>query len=63
MGSREELIRRFRTILQGLADDPSPIETKSAAALTRVRTQFTWEVKAKQTVEVYRQVLERTKKQ
>jgi len=58
MGTRAQIIERFRTILQQLAGDPSPIEIKSAAALERAHTQFTWEAKARQTLEVYRSVLQ-----
>ena len=53
-----QIIASFRAILADLALHPERIEEKSAAALRRAREQFTWDVKARQTMEVYRWVLD-----
>jgi glycosyltransferase involved in cell wall biosynthesis len=57
MGSREQIIERFREVLSRLAEHPEEIERRSEAAYRRAREQFTWDSKAKQTVDVYRWVL------
>ena len=59
LGSRAEIVARFRTLLADLATDRSPLAAKSTAAARRAREQFTWDAKAGQTVEVYRWVLGR----
>lgn len=58
MGDRRQIIERFREVLERLVRHPEEIERRSEAAYRRAREQFTWEVKARQTVEVYRWVLE-----
>lgn len=57
MGSREQIVHRFRTLLAELSDNAERIEAKSAAALHRAHGQFTWDAKAQQVMEVYRWVL------
>ena len=61
IGSRAEIVARLRALLIDLTNDPSPIDIKSPAALARARTQFTWEAKARQVLEVYRWVLDPTR--
>jgi glycosyltransferase involved in cell wall biosynthesis len=56
IGRRESIVAQLRELLNRLADDPSPIDAKSPAAFRRAREQFTWAVKATQTLEVYRWV-------
>ena len=58
MGDRAQIVASFRAILAELARHPERIEEKSRAALRRAREQFTWEGKARQTMEVYRWVLD-----
>ena len=57
MGNRQQIIQSFRAILADLAINPHKIEAKSQAALRRAREQFTWESKARQTMEIYQWVL------
>ncbi len=60
MGNRQQIIQSFRTILADLATNPAKIEEKSHAAFRRAREQFTWAAKAKQTLEIYRWVLDQS---
>ena len=57
MGSREEIVSGLRQILSRLADDPSRLREMGRAARQRVLDLYTWQAKARQTVEVYRWVL------
>ena len=57
LGTREQIISRFRQVLTRIANDPTPLFNKRRAALRRVETSFTWKVKARQSHEVYRWVL------
>jgi alpha-maltose-1-phosphate synthase len=57
MGSRAEIVTSLRDVLQRLADDPAPIRATGARARARVMTNFTWDAKAAQVLEVYRWVL------
>jgi len=57
MGNRQQIIHSFREILADLALNPHKIEEKSQAALRRATEQFTWDSKARQTMEVYQWVL------
>jgi glycosyltransferase involved in cell wall biosynthesis len=58
MGDREHIVRSFRAILAELAAHPEQIEDKGEAAFRRARQQFTWDTKARQTLEVYRWVMD-----
>ena len=53
IGSREQIIDRFRDVLTCLCDDPRVIDEKSSAAYARAHQQFTWSAKAQQTLAVY----------
>lgn len=57
IGSRQQIVSRFRSILTSLADDPRQIELRAEPAIRRARSLFTWEAKARQVLEVYRWVL------
>jgi len=57
IGSRAEIIARFSTVLGDLCRDPTPLVARSAAARARVIERFTWDVKAAQLLEVYRETL------
>lgn len=61
MGDRSSIVRRFREVLGMLARHPEMIEQRSAAAMERARTQFTWQEKARRTHEVYEWVLDPTR--
>ncbi|MDP9174836.1 MAG: glycosyltransferase family 4 protein [Planctomycetota bacterium] len=56
MGSREQIISMFRTLLSDLAAKPAQIDEKSQAAIHRARTFFTWDAKAARVLEIYRWV-------
>ena len=57
LGSRAELVTHFRELLNRLVVDPSEITKTGQLARKRALSQFTWDAKARQTVEVYRWVL------
>jgi glycosyltransferase involved in cell wall biosynthesis len=57
IGSRDEIVSRFRAALEGVLADPGGIDRRSGAALARAHTLFTWDAKAAQVREVYRWVL------
>lgn len=59
MGPREQIIADVRRVLEDLASRPEQIDRLSRQARQRVLDKFTWEVKAEQTVDVYRWVLEK----
>jgi glycosyltransferase involved in cell wall biosynthesis len=57
LGTRAQIIERFRAALADLAADPRQIDARSAAAFRRAHEQFTWSAKARQVVDVYDWVL------
>ncbi|MEL6795951.1 MAG: glycosyltransferase family 4 protein [Planctomycetota bacterium] len=57
IGSRGDVIVRFRAALQRAVGDPNGIDTRSGVAFERAHRLFTWDAKAAQTREVYRWVL------
>jgi glycosyltransferase involved in cell wall biosynthesis len=57
LGSRREIVERFRSLLVRLAADPSLIDAKGHAAIQRARTHFTWRSKAERMLEVYNWLL------
>ena len=57
MGDRAQIIRQFREILADLAANPDKIDSKSDAAANRARSLFTWEAKARRTLEIYQWVM------
>jgi glycosyltransferase involved in cell wall biosynthesis len=57
LGDREQIVERLRALLIRLANDPAQLDAKSAPALRRARSHFTWASKADQIIEVYRWVL------
>lgn len=59
LGSRREIVGRFRVALERLAADPALIASMSTAARERVMAWYTWPAKARQILEVYRWVLGR----
>ena len=62
MGTRDELVARFRSTLYSIVADPMQIESRSPRAVRRAREQFTWDAKAAKVLEVYDWVLKRTDK-
>jgi len=58
MGSREDLIGGFRDTLAHLVAHPEIVRPMGERARARTVSLFTWQAKAKQTLEVYRWVLE-----
>jgi glycosyltransferase involved in cell wall biosynthesis len=57
LGAREEIVQRFRQLLERLCEHPGEIDMRSAACIERVREHFTWPAKAKRVVEIYRQLV------
>ncbi|MBL8820396.1 MAG: glycosyltransferase family 4 protein [Planctomyces sp.] len=57
LGTRDEIIQRYRNELERLISDPGEIDRRSGAALERAYSHFTWERKGQQSLEVYRWVL------
>jgi glycosyltransferase involved in cell wall biosynthesis len=62
MGTRDELVTRFRATLSSIVADPSQVEERSPRALRRAREQFTWDAKAGSVIEVYEWLLGRRAK-
>jgi glycosyltransferase involved in cell wall biosynthesis len=44
---------RLRATVSGICTEPQQLRAKSEAARARVRDLFTWDVKARQIIEVY----------
>ncbi len=59
LGSRAQIIERLRQTLVHIATRPDVVDEKGAAALRRAHTQFSWNTKAQQTLQVYEWVLGR----
>ncbi len=59
LGSREQIVARFRERLQALVDDPSALAAMSRRCVQRVSSSFTWQAKAWQVLSVYDWVLGR----
>ena len=57
MGTRAEIITRFREKLSGLCEDPSSLPAMGNAAQTLIAETFTWGQKARQIRQVYDWVL------
>ena len=57
MGSRASIVEALRSNLTRLCDNPDEIDRKSPAALRRAHEQFTWDAKARMTLEIYRWVV------
>ena len=62
MGTREDLVSGFARTFDELVRDPDRIRPMGERARARVRELFTWNVKALQTCEVYRWVLDECEK-
>ena len=56
MGTRAELVVRFRQVLGELAADPSGLRRMGERARERVLKHFTWDAKARQMLDIYRWV-------
>jgi len=54
LGTRDQIIDRFRQTLTYLTNNPPEIDAKSAHAIRRAHAQFTWDAKAGQVIEIYR---------
>lgn len=59
MGPREAIIASLRSAMERLAGDPGLCARLGAAAVGRVRSDYTWEAKADQVAAFYREVLSR----
>lgn len=59
LGRRSLIIERLRHTVTAICRNPAQLTVKSEAARQRVRELFTWEVKARQVIEVYSWVKKR----
>jgi glycosyltransferase involved in cell wall biosynthesis len=59
LGDRGSIVLALRRALMQLVDQPWLIDQRSEAARRRVLSQFTWDAKARQVIEVYEWVLGR----
>lgn len=59
LGSREQIIRDLRSALEQLIADPARVQRLSEAAYRRVWELFTWEAKARNSLSVYRWLLDK----
>jgi alpha-maltose-1-phosphate synthase len=57
LGRRPEIVAGFRSVLESLVARPGVLREMGRRARERVLRQFTWDVKAAQTFEVYRWIL------
>ncbi|MDH5451723.1 MAG: glycosyltransferase family 4 protein [Paracoccaceae bacterium] len=57
VGTREEIIGAFGTMLERIVADPDALAPKSEAARTRIADHFTWSAKARQVRRIYDWVL------
>ncbi len=57
MGTKDQLVARFATELAALADDPARVKALGRAARDHALERYSWDAKARKTVEVYRWVL------
>lgn len=57
MGTREQLIQRFRQALVNILADIGSIDHMRAACRARVFEQFTWQAKARKIVDIYQQTI------
>jgi glycosyltransferase involved in cell wall biosynthesis len=57
IGSRDEIVARLRGVLSRLAEDPAHLREMGRKARQHVMDLYSWEAKARQTLEVYRWVL------
>ncbi|MBX3375586.1 MAG: glycosyltransferase family 4 protein [Phycisphaeraceae bacterium] len=62
IGTRQQVIDNYRQALERIVGQPSMIRPMGMAARERVLGQFTWDAKAAQMVEVYREAVERVKR-
>jgi len=53
LGTRVEIIARLRSIVTSICNHPAQLRAKSISARSRVRELFTWDVKARQVIEIY----------
>ena len=62
LGSRDAIVAGLRATLQAVIQNPQMLCPMQQCAMQRVRTLFTWDVKAQQVLEVYDWVLGRRNK-
>lgn len=62
LGTRAQIVERFRTALQSVVDQPGQLAPRRLAGSRRIRTLFTWSAKASQVLAVYEWILGRQAK-
>ena len=53
LDSREKIVQQLSSVVEAILKDPTGLQEKRVNSQERVRKFFTWEVKAKQTKEIY----------
>lgn len=59
IGPRPRIVQALRRTIEAVAKDPSSLLQKITAAEQRVKSNFTWQAKANQVLEIYKQVRRR----
>jgi len=62
LGTRAQIVERFRACLQSLAENPMPLEDLAVHGRERITSHFTWPAKAQQMLRIYAWVLGREPK-
>jgi glycosyltransferase involved in cell wall biosynthesis len=57
IAGRDQFVTKLREAMEALPQNPTRCRALGAAAVRRVRSEFTWDEKARQMVDVYRDVL------
>ncbi len=53
LGTRGQIVDRLRSVVRSICNEPRQLRAKSISARERVQKLFTWDVKARQIIEVY----------
>jgi glycosyltransferase involved in cell wall biosynthesis len=59
IGPRPQIVQALRRTIETIAADPTSLLQKITAGQQRVKSSFTWQTKAKQVLEIYKQVRNR----
>jgi glycosyltransferase involved in cell wall biosynthesis len=59
IGPRPQIVQALRRTIETIAADPTSLLQKITAGQQRVKSSFTWQTKAKQVLEIYKQVRHR----
>ena len=56
LGNKDALVQSYTRVLEGYAQDPALRKQQSKAAYDRAIQHFSWDAKARKTVEIYKWV-------